>query len=77
MWAAGLMQGLMWRTFNDDGTLTYTFIEVLKRTEPFYMLRLLGGAVFLSGMFFMVWNVYKTWQNAPNRNKAVAIPQPA
>ena len=65
MWAAGLMQGLMWRTFNDDGTLTYTFIEVLKRTEPFYMLRLLGGAVFLSGMIFMVWNVYKTWQSAP------------
>ena len=77
MWAAGLMQGLMWRTFNDDGTLTYTFIEVLKRTEPFYMLRLLGGAVFLSGMVFMIWNVYKTWQNAPNRAQAVTIPQPA
>jgi cytochrome c oxidase cbb3-type subunit 1 len=77
MWAAGLMQGLMWRTFNDDGTLTYTFIEVLKRTEPYYLLRLLGGAVFLSGMIFMVWNVYKTWQNAPDRKRAVAIPQPA
>ncbi|MEM7053035.1 MAG: cytochrome-c oxidase, cbb3-type subunit I [Pseudomonadota bacterium] len=77
MWAAGLMQGIMWRTFNDDGTLTYTFIEVLARTEPFYMLRLLGGIVFLSGMFFMVWNVYKTWQTAPNRAVSVAIPQPA
>ncbi len=77
MWAAGLMQGIMWRTFNDDGTLTYTFIEVLARTEPFYMLRLLGGIVFLSGMFFMVWNVYKTWQTAPNRSASVAIPQPA
>jgi cytochrome c oxidase cbb3-type subunit 1 len=77
MWAAGLMQGLMWRTFNDDGTLTYTFIEVLSRTEPYYLLRLLGGIVFLSGMFFMIWNVFKTWQNAPNRARAVAIPQPA
>ncbi|HMB40094.1 MAG TPA: cytochrome-c oxidase, cbb3-type subunit I [Wenzhouxiangellaceae bacterium] len=77
MWAAGLMQGLMWRTFNDDGTLTYTFIEVLKRTEPYYALRLLGGIVFLSGMFFMVWNVYKTWQSAPNRARDIAIPQPA
>ena len=77
MWAAGLMQGIMWRTFNDDGTLTYTFIEVLARTQPFYMLRLLGGIVFLSGMFFMVWNVYKTWQSAPNRSASVAIPQPA
>ena len=77
MWAAGLMQGLMWRTFNDDGTLTYTFIEVLQRTEPYYMLRLLGGVVFLSGMFIMAWNVYKTWQNAPERARAVVIPQPA
>jgi len=76
MWAAGLMQGLMWRTFNDDGTLTYTFIEVLKRTEPYYALRLLGGIVFLSGMFFMIWNVYKTWQSAPDRARAIAIPQP-
>jgi len=76
MWAAGLMQGLMWRTFNDDGTLTYTFIEVLQRTEPYYMLRLLGGLVFLSGMFIMAWNVFKTWQNAPERTKPVSIPQP-
>ncbi|MEM1079990.1 MAG: cytochrome-c oxidase, cbb3-type subunit I [Pseudomonadota bacterium] len=77
MWAAGLMQGLMWRTFNEDGTLTYTFIEVLARTQPFYLLRLLGGVVFLSGMFFMLYNVYKTWQTAPNRSQSVAIPQPA
>jgi len=76
MWAAGLMQGLMWRTFNDDGTLTYTFIEVLQRTEPYYMLRLLGGLVFLSGMFIMAWNVFNTWQNAPERTKPVSIPQP-
>jgi len=76
MWAAGLMQGLMWRTFNDDGTLTYTFIEVLSRTEPYYLLRLLGGVVFLSGMFIMAWNVYKTWQNAPDRARPVAIPEP-
>lgn len=77
MWAAGLMQGLMWRTFNDDGTLTYTFIEVLQRTKPYYMLRLLGGILFLSGMFIMAWNVYKTWQNASERSRAVVIPQPA
>ncbi len=76
MWAAGLMQGLMWRTFNDDGTLTYTFIEVLSRTQPYYMIRLLGGAVFLSGMFIMAWNVWKTWQNAPERARAIPVPQP-
>jgi len=76
MWAAGLMQGLMWRTFNDDGTLTYTFIEVLSRTEPYYIIRLLGGLVFLSGMFIMAWNVYKTWQHAADRAREIPVPQP-
>ncbi len=77
MWIAGVMQGLMWRTFNDDGTLTYTFIEVLKLTEPFYLLRLLGGLIFLAGMFIMLYNVYKTWQQAPAGKRTVVITAPA
>jgi cytochrome c oxidase cbb3-type subunit 1 len=60
MWIAGVMQGLMWRAFNDDGTLTYSFIESLVATQPYYVVRLLGGLLFLSGMFFMVWNTWKT-----------------
>lgn len=77
MWISGVMQGLMWRTFNDDGTLTYTFIEVLKLTEPFYLLRLLGGMVFLSGMFIMAYNLYRTWQTAPSKVADVPVIQPA
>ena len=77
MWIAGVMQGLMWRTFNDDGTLTYTFIEVLKLTEPFYLLRLLGGLVFLSGMFIMLYNVFKTFQMAKGTDREVAVTAPA
>ena len=61
MWIAGVMQGLMWRAFNDDGTLTYTFIETIAATKPYYVIRLLGGLLFLSGMFVMAWNVYKTF----------------
>lgn len=60
MWIAGVMQGLMWRAVNDDGTLTYSFVEVLKRTYPYYYVRLLGGAIFLSGMFIMAYNCWKT-----------------
>ncbi len=60
MWIAGVMQGLMWRAFNDDGTLTYSFIESLAATKPYYAIRLLGGILFLSGMFIMAWNVRKT-----------------
>ena len=40
MWIAGVMQGLMWRAINPDGTLTYTFVESVKATFPFYVLRL-------------------------------------
>jgi cytochrome c oxidase cbb3-type subunit 1 len=60
MWIAGVMQGLMWRAFNDDGTLTYTFIETIAATKPYYVIRLLGGIMFLSGMCIMAWNVLKT-----------------
>jgi cytochrome c oxidase cbb3-type subunit I len=60
MWIAGVMQGLMWRATNDDGTLTYTFVESLTATYPYYAVRLLGGVMVLGGMFLMAWNVWKT-----------------
>jgi cytochrome c oxidase cbb3-type subunit I len=60
MWIAGVMQGLMWRATNPDGTLTYTFVESLKATYPYYAMRLAGGVLFLSGMFIMAYNVYRT-----------------
>jgi cytochrome c oxidase cbb3-type subunit 1 len=60
MWIAGVMQGLMWRAVNDDGTLTYSFVESVKASYPYYMIRLLGGVLYLSGMFIMAWNVWKT-----------------
>jgi cytochrome c oxidase cbb3-type subunit 1 len=37
MWIAGVMQGMMWRAVNADGTLTYTFVESVKATYPFYV----------------------------------------
>ena len=53
----------MWRAFQTDGTLTYSFVESVKATYPFYMIRLLGGLVYLGGMLVMAYNVYKTvWQ---------------
>ncbi|MFT4103514.1 MAG: cbb3-type cytochrome c oxidase subunit I, partial [Burkholderiaceae bacterium] len=60
MWIAGVMQGLMWRAINSDGTLTYTFVESVKATWPFYAVRLLGGLLYLAGMVLMAWNVVKT-----------------
>jgi cytochrome c oxidase cbb3-type subunit I len=60
MWVAGITQGLMWRATNADGTLTYTFVEALNSTYPYYFVRLLGGLLVLGGMFIMAYNVRKT-----------------
>ena len=60
MWIAGVMQGLMWRAVNDDGTLTYSFVESLHATFPYYLVRFGGGLLFLLGMLIMCYNVYKT-----------------
>jgi cytochrome c oxidase cbb3-type subunit 1 len=73
MWIAGVMQGLMWRAVNEDGSLTYTFVESVKATFPFYVIRLLGGLLYLSGMCLMAYNVFKTIAVG----KAVEDPVPA
>ncbi len=75
MWVAGVMEGLMWRATNPDGTLTYSFAEVIKATYPYYAVRLLGGICYLLGMLIMAYNVYKTVSDA--KPVPVAIPQPA
>lgn len=60
MWVSGIMQGLMWRAVNEDGTLTYSFIESVEAMHPFYAIRTLGGAFFLVGMIIMAINVFRT-----------------
>jgi len=60
MWIAGVMQGLMWRAVNPDGTLTHTFVESVSASYPYYAVRLAGGVLYLSGMLIMAYNVWKT-----------------
>jgi len=74
MWIAGVMQGLMWRAVNDDGTLTYSFIESVKATYPFYLVRLTGGALFFAGMWIMAYNVWMTIRG--ETPQAVRVPAP-
>jgi cytochrome c oxidase cbb3-type subunit 1 len=69
------MQGLMWRAVGEDGTLTYTFVESVKATYPFYMIRLLGGLLYLAGMVIMAWNTWKTVRES--KPAEAAIPAPA
>ena len=75
MWIAGVMQGLMWRAVSDDGSLTYTFVESVKASYPFYAIRLLGGVLYLAGMLIMAWNVFKTV--SASKPAEALIPQPA
>ncbi len=73
MWISGIMQGLMWRAVNSDGTLTYSFVQTVQAMHPYYIIRFVGGALFLTGMFIMAYNIYKTIAG----QKAVEIKVPA
>ncbi len=75
MWVSGITQGLMWRAVNQDGTLTYSFVESVQAMAPFYMIRLVGGVLFLSGMLLMAFNLLKTIQ--AGRPVEALIPKPA
>ena len=75
MWIAGVMQGLMWRAVNPDGTLTYSFVESVAAMHPFYIVRALGGVFYLTGMLFMAYNLWKTISGA--KPVVASIPVPA
>jgi cytochrome c oxidase cbb3-type subunit I len=75
MWIAGVMQGLMWRAVNPDGTLTYTFVEGVKATYPYYVIRFGGGLLYLSGMLVMAFNAYMTLREG--KEVATRIPSVA
>jgi cytochrome c oxidase cbb3-type subunit 1 len=76
MWVNGIMQGLMWRAYNTDGTLTYSFAEAVAASYPGYVVRFIGGAIFFFGMLVMAYNVWKTARPA-NASHVPAIPRAA
>ena len=64
MWVNGIAQGLMWRAVNSDGTLTYSFVEALEASHPGFVVRMIGGAIFFTGMLVMAYNTYRTVREA-------------
>ena len=74
MWIAGVMQGLMWRAVNADGTLTYSFVEAVKGSYPFWAIRFLGGVLVLSGMLIMAYNMFKTIAGGKTEDVPVVAP---
>ncbi|WP_432285902.1 cytochrome-c oxidase, cbb3-type subunit I [Aminobacter sp. BA135] len=60
MWVAGISQGLMWREYDEQGFLVYSFAESVAAMAPYYVVRTIGGLMYLAGALVMAWNVYMT-----------------
>ena len=60
MWVSGILQGLMWRAYDSLGFLEYSFVETVEAMHPFYVIRAIGGLLFLIGAVLMVYNLWRT-----------------
>ena len=67
MWNSGITQGLMWRTYTESGTLSYSFVDTLVAMHPYYVARAFGGLLFLVGAAIGFWNVIMTIRHVPRR----------
>ena len=72
MWVSGIMQGLMWRAYDEYGTLAYTFAESVSAMHPYYAMRAVGGVLFTLGAIIMLYNMVMTIRMAGSRHSAVA-----
>ncbi len=69
MWVSGIMQGLMWRAYDDMGFLEYSFVESVMAMKPFYLIRAVGGILFFAGALIMVYNVWRTIRGDVNEKE--------
>ncbi|WP_435113492.1 cytochrome-c oxidase, cbb3-type subunit I [Candidatus Pelagibacter bacterium nBUS_36] len=69
MWVSGIMQGLMWRAYDNLGFLEYSFVETVMAMKPFYLIRGIGGVLFFIGVLIMIYNLIKTLE-IPSTNKS-------
>ncbi|MDP2143383.1 MAG: cytochrome-c oxidase, cbb3-type subunit I [Gallionella sp.] len=74
MWVSGIMQGLMWRDYDEYGTLTYTFVESVSAMHPYYAMRAIGGAIFNLGAWIALYNIVMTVRTASAARGANAVP---
>jgi cytochrome c oxidase cbb3-type subunit 1 len=78
MWVAGIMQGLMWRAYNEFGFLEYSFVESVEAMHPYYIIRALGGLLFLTGALIMAYNLWRTATGKePAHERAADVPAQA
>jgi cytochrome c oxidase cbb3-type subunit 1 len=77
MWVSGIMQGLMWRSFDHLGFLQFSFIETVEAMHPYYVIRALGGVLFLLGALIMVYNLIRTMRGEIREEEAMVVSLPA
>jgi cytochrome c oxidase cbb3-type subunit 1 len=78
MWVAGITQGLMWRAYNEYGFLEYSFVEAVQAMHPYYVIRAIGGGLFLVGTLIMVFNLWRTVRGVvPAAATAGLVTEPA
>jgi len=76
MWVSGILQGLMWRSYDFLGFLQYSFVETVEAMHPFYVIRALGGILFLTGALIMVYNLIRTARGDLRDEARVMAPMP-
>lgn len=73
MWISGIMQGLMWRDYDEFGTLTYTFAETVAAMHPYYVMRAVGGFIYFLGTVVMLYNVIMTIRSPSTATNANVV----
>lgn len=73
MWVSGIMQGLMWRSYDHLGFLQFSFIETVAAMHPFYVIRAVGGAMFLMGALIMAYNLWRTMRGEIRAEEQAAV----
>ncbi|MFN9162008.1 MAG: cytochrome-c oxidase, cbb3-type subunit I [Alphaproteobacteria bacterium] len=74
MWVSGIMQGLMWRAYNEFGFLEYSFVETVAAMKPYYLIRALGGILYLAGAGIMAYNLYRTIKGDVRASEPLPVP---
>jgi cytochrome c oxidase cbb3-type subunit 1 len=76
MWIAGITQGSMWRTTDQFGSLAYSFLDTVQAMYPYWAIRAVGGALYVTGFVMFIYNITRTIQGA-KESGAVAQPHKA
>ncbi|MFA5581201.1 MAG: cbb3-type cytochrome c oxidase subunit I, partial [Paracoccaceae bacterium] len=73
MWVAGIMEGLMWREVDANGFLVNAFADTVVAKFPMFVVRGLGGVLYLVGGIIMAYNLWMTVRHAPAKAPAPAM----